>query len=137
MKQACAAWVLCACWALGDADIKTGSGTFLYKAPFISPHAIESGGGSGIFHSLFFVRLKTLTILEFNDSGSTEKRGVKTLERVGRYELGDRYRAARPITFPGNRITIPETDGWFADHPVHTNCCNRARETDLTFFSKQ
>jgi len=182
-------WVLCACWSFGDSVTLFGSGDYLHKAPFISPHAIhqlfdgailsfdlsaldnhltnleywigpaetgekfptlcfqqefpfsicdtffsyrflkqlpngidvlyvvESGGGSGIFHSLYFV---------IRESGS--------LHRVGRYSLGDRYRSARPIRFKGNRIFIPETDGWFAEHPDHIDCCQISREIDLTRF---
>ncbi len=189
MKHGFFIWVLFTCWSLGDTETETGSGDYLHKAPFISPHAIhqlfdgailsfdlsaldnrltnfeywidsaeteegfptlcfqqefpfsicatffsyrflkqlpnridvlyvvESGGGSGIFHSLYFVIQKP-----------------NSLNRVGRYSLGDRHNPARPIRFKGNRIFIPETDGWFAEHPDHADCCQSSRELDLAHF---
>lgn len=98
-------------------------------------YVVWSGGGSGIFHDLFFVNLKTATTLEFNEQDdAASKKDVQVIERVGRIALGDRYRPARPIMFSGNRIIIPETDGWFADHPDHTNCCQKVRAIDLNIY---
>jgi hypothetical protein len=88
----------------------------------------ESGGGSGIFKSLLFVKIEEDYGITFNDDTNVIKKDRKRIlvKKLGSVILGDRY--SGELKIEGNRLLIGKDTGDFANGSER----NRIIEIDIS-----